>query len=200
MKVFTDNDNIIDSFDFVMSEGDHFSTMTTIPKVIPVFRHGDLTQFLNSMHGYEADDSDFFFYDGTGVEHRVPKEEIEENIRTCGVWGMVRNDEELHLWYDSFVVDERELVRFISHELGHFQRPFKRDPDLEEMKAEHYSDIACMTYNMINLIKKRFNEYDIIGEPRGIYRAQIQGDIDYMAKFDTYDHEWGFIAEYYTHI
>lgn len=79
--------------------------------------------------------------------------------RKCGTWGFCRNKKELHLWVSKYAEPKR-IIRLLSHELGHMQRPFKRDSLAEERKAESYCNVAVTAFElMTDLLDKKNEQY-----------------------------------------
>ena len=140
----------------VKFEGDYSSNITTIPKEFDVLIYKTAEDILNKSWNCGEDfEGDHGFYDGKGNEIVLSNAEVLDNIKTMGMWGFVGDKKDIHVWIDVDIVDDINLMSFISHEIGHLQRPYKRNDMAEEMKAEHYSDVTRCSYVLFNAIKNR---------------------------------------------
>lgn len=70
-----------------------------------------------------------------------------------GTWGFCEDKGDIHVWVDKHT-QPKKIVRMIAHEIGHKQRPFKRDIFAEERKAEVYADVALTAFEIMEEIIK----------------------------------------------
>lgn len=140
----------------VKFEGDYSSNLTSLPKDFDVLIYNTPEEILNKFWGCDEDyEGDHGFNDGKGNEIILSHAETIDNIKEMGVWGFVGDKKDIHIWIDFDTVDDTNFMSFISHEIGHLQKPYKKDLMEEEMKAEHYSDITSCSYFLFMAIKER---------------------------------------------
>lgn len=144
----------------VQFKGDYSSDITTIPKEFDVLIYDTAEDILNKSWNCAFEcgedlEGDHGFFDGHGSEIIMSNSEVLENIKEFGMWGFVGDKKDIHIWIDNGVIDDINLMAFISHEVGHLQRPHRRDTMAEEMKAEHYSDMARCAHVICKAIKER---------------------------------------------
>ena len=106
-----------------------------------------------SWGGEDIDGTVFGFTDKDGSESEMDLDEICRNIESCGVWGFADREGVIHAWVDFENADMVDILSFFCHEIGHLQRPFKKDDLAEEMKAEQFSDVAKYAWHIIEGIK-----------------------------------------------
>lgn len=90
-----------------------------------------------------------------GDRFRVwPMSRVIRTRRKTGTWGWCENKRKLHLWVGDHA-KEISIIRLISHEIGHMQRPFKRVSREEEAKAEQYANVAQTAFQIMNEIFRK---------------------------------------------
>lgn len=81
-----------------------------------------------------------------GERYRVwPTSRVLRTRRKAGVWGFCVDKKELHVWIADHARPEK-ILRLLAHELGHIRRPWHRDRDQEEAKAENYAMVAVTAF------------------------------------------------------
>jgi len=65
----------------------------------------------------------------------------------------VENKKVIHIWVADYA-KERDILRMLSHEIGHIQRPYKRIKSDEEAKAEVYSAVTLIAYDIMKDLQK----------------------------------------------
>lgn len=139
-------------------EKEHMSPLTKVPNEIEIVTYNSIKECYARSWGCGEDELDFEcdggFVDIDGNEQNVNTQQVIDHIKETGIWGFINTrDNEMHIWVDYNKVDDIEIICFLSHELGHFQKPNKRDYLQEEQKAEHYADITRFAYTMFKKIK-----------------------------------------------
>jgi len=142
-----------------VSFNDNYSSnLTKIPKIYDVVLYDSAESVWEAYWGSDFEDNGGFGgFDGKGNEIEMSQKEVINNIKQAGLWGFVSGKDELHIWIDFKTADTIDILSMFSHELGHFQRPHKRDVMQEEMKAEHYSDMTRCAYSLFETIRAKLN-------------------------------------------
>lgn len=90
--------------------------------------------------------------DHNGDDMPMPVSEALEKIKAWGCYGFTDQEECVFIWVDRAVTDMNTLIALLSHERGHFIRPFKRNDNEDEYKAEIYSLVVTWAYQAANTI------------------------------------------------
>lgn len=72
--------------------------------------------------------------------------------KKTGAWGFCREKGDIYVWIAPHATP-LQIIRLLAHELGHKQRPFKRDRIAEEIKADRYEAVAGEAYELMELLK-----------------------------------------------
>jgi len=72
--------------------------------------------------------------------------------RKRGVWGFASQKREVHLWVSDHAKAD-DLMETIGHELGHCLRPYHRDRDTEERKADQYGKLAREAFSLMEQVR-----------------------------------------------
>ena len=75
-------------------------------------------------------------------------DDMKRDIKMKGHWGFCNEKEEIHIWATP-ETSKRDKLRLIAHEIGHTTRPFHKDIQLEETKAERYAEVAAKAYDLL---------------------------------------------------
>ena len=144
---------------FEVKEG-YLAPQTSLPKKLKISIYTDPVEIWASSWPEELSDGESYVgIDKDGNEIEYSDSDGIAGIREQGCFGFVKWDEELHVYFDPNKADFSDLIQLIGHEIGHFQRPNKRDFMAEEMKAEHYSDFAGYVFKILETLK--INSTDI---------------------------------------
>lgn len=73
-----------------------------------------------------------------------------------GTWGFCENKGNIHVWVASHAKPV-SILRLLAHEIGHRQRPFKRNNFAEERKAEVYADVTVSAFEIMETILEGTN-------------------------------------------
>ena len=68
-----------------------------------------------------------------------------------GTWGFCNNKKSIHIWVAKHAEPVR-IIRLLSHEIGHMQKPFKRDNFAEERKAGIFESVAVSAFEIMEEI------------------------------------------------
>ena len=116
-----------------------------------IIRHTTIENCLANYYKCEEKDlekqCDFLWKDETWSVARVIKSRKE-----IGTWGWCESKKNIHIWVADYA-SPKNIIRLISHELGHKQRPYKKNFQQEEEKAEAYSDVALMAFEVMMELK-----------------------------------------------
>lgn len=135
-------------------DGEYLSHITSLPKNLKVFIYDSPEEIWAASWPEElGEDVSYIGIDKDGNEVEYTDEDGIHGIKTDGCFGFVVWNKELHLWFAEDFDDWLKIVSLLGHEVGHMQRPNKRDFMAEEMKAEHYSDFAGYVFKLINTLK-----------------------------------------------
>jgi hypothetical protein len=133
------------------------SDKTNLPDNLSIVFYDSAEKIFAEHWGGEIEtDERFCFELEDGTEDSMSFSEACEHIKESGLWGYVNvRDNTVHIWIDRDTVEIETVLSFFAHELGHLQRPTKRDFMKEEMKAEQYSDIARAAYDLVSSVMQR---------------------------------------------
>ena len=104
-------------------------------------------EVVSAMFGKIDDIVDVGGFDGNGSEYHMTLDTMLSNIKESGCWGFSGNKKAIHVWFDKSV-DLKTLIHLFAHERGHLLRPYHRDEEQEEIKAERYGDTAVFAYEV----------------------------------------------------
>ena len=131
------------------------SKLTKLPSVMKILFYDSVESLVKeSWGGEDIKGSTFGYMDDKNNETCISVDELCKNIEDQGLWGFVDRLGTIHMWIDKQIAQTENLLSFFSHELGHLQRPFKRNDLKEEMKAERYSDISKFAYQLSKAVIK----------------------------------------------
>ena len=148
----------MESFDFELT-GNYLSDQTYLPKKVRVFVYSDPVEVWAASWPEELDEGEQFVgIDKEGNEVEYTDADGIAGIKEQGCFGFVKWDKELHIYFDAERADVLDLVQLLGHEIGHLQRPHKRDFMAEEMKAEHYSDFAGYVWRMLDALNMKHEQ------------------------------------------
>ena len=111
----------------------------TVEELLCEMYQTSLEDLRNSEHGG---------FDKDGNEHSFSFNDLIDNIKKSGCYGFTGMNNDIHYWIDNTVVTYNDLIPLFAHEIGHTVEPFYRDTMKEEIKAERYSDVAAMAYQI----------------------------------------------------
>lgn len=135
-------------------DGDFLSDQTTLPKKLRVCIYDNPEAIWTASWPDELEEGcSFVGIDKNGNEIEYTDADGIAGINIDGCFGFVLWDKELHLWISDNFDDWLKIIALLGHEIGHMQRPHKRDFMAEEMKAEHYSDFAGYVFRMVDALK-----------------------------------------------
>ena len=80
-------------------------------------------------------------------------DDMKKDIEMRGHWGFCNDKEEIHIWCTPDTPDEKKL-RLIAHEIGHTKRPFHKDIEKEEAKAEQYAEVTAKAYDLMQQLNR----------------------------------------------
>ena len=123
---------------------------------IIIKRYDNLDDLLCALHHMPLDElkeCTHGGYDGSENEWEFTYSDMVKNIKEMGCYGFANNKEEIHVWFESNV-NMWDLIRMLGHEMGHLERPYKRDPMQEEIKADKYGDVAAGAFIIAKQLKK----------------------------------------------
>ena len=79
--------------------------------------------------------------------------------KQCGTWGWCEHiTKDLHVWVADYA-EPKCVIRLLAHEIGHRQRPYKRDNFAEERKASLYEDVALTAFEIMEDIMEKKYEF-----------------------------------------
>lgn len=90
-----------------------------------------------------------------GQWHKISVASMIRRIKRERCWGFCVEDQ-IHIWFQQDVSME-ELIYLLGHERGHMFPPTKRDPTMEEEKADTFADTALFAYTMAKRLKRAGN-------------------------------------------
>ena len=78
---------------------------------------------------------------------------MRKEINSKGHWGFCNDKEEIHIWCTAKTT-EREKLRLIAHEIGHTQRPYHKNIEEEEAKAERYAEVSAKAFDLMQQLNR----------------------------------------------
>ena len=130
-----------------------------MPAKIHVVNHTDLLNCLATYFGCPINDlynMPFHWSDDAG-NHVWGMRRYIRCIKQRGTWGFAENKKRIHIWFKKGT-SEANLLKLLAHEIGHLQRPWKRNRILEETKAINYAYVALSAYEIMLNLKEIDNE------------------------------------------
>jgi len=133
--------------------------------IIKIMIYDSAQECLESHLGYKFSEiSEMGGYDGQGNEYRFSPEQALENMTERGCWGFCNDKDTFHIWVAADCAID-DLIHLLAHERGHTLRPFYRQEEKEEIKAERYGETARFAYQIATQIKSKtvINKQNPIG-------------------------------------
>lgn len=77
-----------------------------------------------------------------------------ERYKEAGALAFVDNKEKTYIWFDRNKITKERLIAILGHELGHLQRPYRKEREKEEAKAEVHSQVAVVAFTIAEQLLK----------------------------------------------